>query len=148
MENPFHINYKFSSVFPLKKQEIIALWMYQILTQHVVENYALCFIWQFISTRRSGEESDVESSRESSCGGSSDCEADRQSKSADGKWNQHNQLNADAQQLNRISLRDKSALNVSVDEAEINKSPEALLFEYLEQEQPYNRRPLTDKVKQ
>ncbi|XP_019197397.1 PREDICTED: uncharacterized protein LOC109191264 isoform X2 [Ipomoea nil] len=98
------------------------------------------------SRLRSNEESDVESSRESSCGGSSDCEADRQSKSADLKWNQQNHLNANAQQLNRISLRDKSALNLSADEVEINKSPGALLFEYLEQEQPYNRRPLTDKI--
>ncbi|KAL2556620.1 hypothetical protein Fot_01359 [Forsythia ovata] len=97
--------------------------------------------------RRPGEESDAESSRETSSAGSSDCEADRRSKSiVDGSRNQQNLVNSNCQRLNRLSPRDKSVVNSSSDEAEISNSPGLLLFEYLEQEQPHNRRPLTDKI--
>uniref|UniRef100_A0A5B7BKY5 DUF789 domain-containing protein n=1 Tax=Davidia involucrata TaxID=16924 RepID=A0A5B7BKY5_DAVIN len=97
--------------------------------------------------RRPGEESDAESSRETSSGGSSDCEADRRAKCVvDGSWNQHNLVNVNSQRMDRLSLRNKSLMSSSSDEAEICNSPGLLLFEYLEQEQPYNRKPLTDKV--
>ncbi|KAL2540463.1 Protein of unknown function (DUF789) [Abeliophyllum distichum] len=97
--------------------------------------------------RRPGEESDAESSRETSSAGSSDCEADRSSKTiVDGLRNQQNLVNSNCLRLNRPPLRDKLVLNSSSDEAEISNSPGLLLFEYLEQEQPHNRRPLTDKI--
>ncbi|CAH9112628.1 unnamed protein product [Cuscuta europaea] len=82
--------------------------------------------------RISGEESNVESLKKSSYD--------------DAKWNQHNQLHANSQQLNRISKRDLSVTSLNADESEIRKPSGVLLFEYLEQEQPYNRRPLTDKI--
>ncbi|XP_031110958.1 uncharacterized protein LOC116015094 isoform X1 [Ipomoea triloba] len=82
--------------------------------------------------RRPGEENDEEP-REIS-GGSSNCEADRQCKSA-----------ADVQ-LNRILSRDKPGMCLSGDEGENGKSNGQLLFEYLEQEQPHHRRPLADKI--
>ncbi|CAA3007602.1 Hypothetical predicted protein [Olea europaea subsp. europaea] len=92
--------------------------------------------------RRPGEESDAESSRETSSSGCSDFEADKLSKSAvDGYWNHPN-----AQQPNRLSVRDKFVQSSSSDEAEISNLPGLLLFEYLEQEQPHLRKPLTDKV--
>ncbi|CAI9774292.1 unnamed protein product [Fraxinus pennsylvanica] len=98
--------------------------------------------------RRPGEESDAESSMETSSAGSSDCEADRHSKSvADGSRNQQNLINFNSQRLNKLVLRDKSVISSSSDEAEISNSPGLPVFEYLEQEQPYNRRPLTDKMK-
>ncbi|KAK3020561.1 hypothetical protein RJ639_046911 [Escallonia herrerae] len=97
--------------------------------------------------RRPGEESDAESSRETSSGGSSDCEADRRTKGTlDGSWSQQNLVNSNSQRLNRLSLREKSLMSTSSDEAEIGSSPGLLMFEYLEQEQPYNRKPLCDKV--
>ncbi|KAF5931415.1 hypothetical protein HYC85_032288 [Camellia sinensis] len=97
--------------------------------------------------RRPGEESDAESSRETSSGGSSDCEADRRAKYVvDGSRSQQNLMNLNSQRMNRISLRDKSLMSSSSDEAEICNSPGMLLFEYLEQEQPYNRKPLIDKA--
>ncbi|CAK9135055.1 unnamed protein product [Ilex paraguariensis] len=100
-----------------------------------------------LRVRRPGEERDAESSRETSSGGSSDCEVDRRVKSGvDGSWSQHNLVNLNSQQLNRLSLRDKSQMSSSSDEAEICNSPGLLKFEYLEQEQPHNRKPLTDKV--
>ncbi|XP_059625627.1 uncharacterized protein LOC132268799 [Cornus florida] len=88
--------------------------------------------------RRPGEESDAESSRETSSGGSSDC--------ADGSGSQNILVNMNSQRIDTLSLREKSVMNSSSDEAEICNSPGSLLFEYLEHEQPHNRKPLTDKV--
>ncbi|KAK3008130.1 hypothetical protein RJ639_014242 [Escallonia herrerae] len=97
--------------------------------------------------RRPGEESDAESSRETSSGGSSDCEADWRAKGTlDGSWSRQNLVNSSSQRLNRLSLREKSLTSTHSDEAEIGSSPGLLMFEYLEQEQPYNRKPLSDKV--
>ncbi|XP_059294583.1 uncharacterized protein LOC132047569 [Lycium ferocissimum] len=97
--------------------------------------------------RRPGEEGDADSSRETSSGGSSDCEVDRRSKSSsDGLWNQHSLVNQNAQRLNRLSLRDKAVTGSSSDEAEISNSLGQLMFEYLEHEQPHHRRPLADKI--
>ncbi|CAI9767840.1 unnamed protein product [Fraxinus pennsylvanica] len=97
--------------------------------------------------RRPGEESDAESSMETSSASSSDCEADRRSKSiVDGSRNLQNLMNSNSQRLNKLVLRDKSVISSSSDEAEIPNSSGLLLFEYLEQEQPHNRRPLTDKI--
>ncbi|KAK2965217.1 hypothetical protein RJ640_019972 [Escallonia rubra] len=97
--------------------------------------------------RRPGEESDAESSRETSSGGSSDGEADRRTKGTlDGSWSRQNLVNSSSQRLNRLSLREKSLTSTRSDEAEMGSSPGLLMFEYLEQEQPYNRKPLSDKV--
>lgn len=97
--------------------------------------------------RRPGEESDVESSRETSSAGSSDCEAERRAKSVvDGSCSHQKLVNLNSQRMNRLSLREKSVMSSSSDEAEMSSSPGTLLFEFLEHEQPYNRRPLTDKV--
>ncbi|XP_058222613.1 uncharacterized protein LOC131332417 [Rhododendron vialii] len=97
--------------------------------------------------RRPGEESDVESSRETSSAGSSDCEAERRAKSVvDGSCSHQKLVNLNSQRMNGLSLRDKSVMSSSSDEAEMSNSPGTLLFEFLEHEQPYNRRPLTDKV--
>ncbi|KAH0738785.1 hypothetical protein KY290_037490 [Solanum tuberosum] len=96
---------------------------------------------------RPGEEGDAESSRETSSGGSSDCEVERRSiSSSDGLRNQHSLVNLNAQRLNRLSLSDKAVTVSSSDETEISKSPGQLMFEYLEHEQPHHRRPLADKI--
>ncbi|CAA2957594.1 Hypothetical predicted protein [Olea europaea subsp. europaea] len=91
--------------------------------------------------RRPGEESDSESSRETSSAGSSDREADKRSKSPVDGCRPHQ----NAQQLNRLST-DKFVKSSSSDEAEISNWPGLLLFEYLEQEQPHLRKPLSDKI--
>lgn len=96
---------------------------------------------------RPGEEGDAESSRETSSGGSSDCEVERRSiSSSDGLRNQHSLVNLNAQRLNRLSLSDKAVTVSSSDETEISKSLGQLMFEYLEHEQPHHRRPLADKI--
>lgn len=98
---------------------------------------------------RPGEEGDAESSRETSSGGSSDCEVERRSiSSSDGLRNQHSLVNLNAQRLNRLSLSDKAVMVSSSDETELSKSLGQLMFEYLEHEQPHHRRPLADKVHQ
>ncbi|KAK1354316.1 Scarecrow-like protein 7 [Heracleum sosnowskyi] len=51
-----------------------------------------------------------------------------------------------SQKLKRLSLKDKSPMNTSGGEGEITAAPGLLVFEYLEHEQPYSRRPLTDKI--
>ncbi|GLT56223.1 hypothetical protein SLA2020_292830 [Shorea laevis] len=97
--------------------------------------------------RRPGEVTDAESSRETSSGGSSDCEAERWSRSGvDGSQGQHNIINSFSQKMNRLTLSDKPHLSSSCDEAEVSKSPGMLIYEYLEQEQPHHRKPLYDKV--
>ncbi|XP_044501202.1 uncharacterized protein LOC123222475 isoform X2 [Mangifera indica] len=94
---------------------------------------------------RPGEDSDAESSRETSSGGSSVCEAERHAKGVvDG--GPHNLLNLNYQRLNRLTLRDKTATSSSIDETSVCNSPGSLVFEYLEQEQPRHRQPLYDKV--
>ncbi|PSR89534.1 DIS3-like [Actinidia chinensis var. chinensis] len=97
--------------------------------------------------RRPGEESDAEPSRETSSGGSSDCEADRRAKGVgNGSWSQKNLMNLNSQGMNRLSLREQPIVSSSSDETETCTSPGTLLFEYLEQEPPHNRKPLTDKI--
>lgn len=98
------------------------------------------------SDRRPGEDSDVESSRETSSAGSSDCEAERRGKGVDGAWVQHNLMNLNSQRLSRITLREKHSMSSSSDETEVYNSHGLLVFEYFEQEQPHHRQPLYDKV--
>ncbi|XP_030532462.1 uncharacterized protein LOC115742367 [Rhodamnia argentea] len=97
--------------------------------------------------RRTGEDSDAETSRETSSAGSSDCEVERRGKGiVDASWNQHNLVNSNSQKMNRLTLREKPLVSSSSDEAEVGNSSGTLIFEYLEQEQPHHRKPFYDKV--
>ncbi|KAK9280833.1 hypothetical protein L1049_003722 [Liquidambar formosana] len=97
--------------------------------------------------RRPGEESDAESSRETSSGGSSDCEVERQTKCfADGARSQLNLVNLSSQRMKKLSLQGTPPMSSSSDEAEVSNSTGMLIFEYLEQEQPHHRKPLFDKI--
>ncbi|KAL8094490.1 hypothetical protein AgCh_036135 [Apium graveolens] len=75
--------------------------------------------------KRTCEKSNVESLKETISGSSTD-------------------LNS--QKLKKLSLKDKFPMNTSGGEGEISDVPGLLVFEYLEHEQPYSRRPLTDKA--
>lgn len=57
-----------------------------------------------------------------------------------------NSADLNSQKFKRLSLKDKSPMNSSDGEGEISDAPGLLVFEYLEHEQPYSRRPLTDKA--
>lgn len=98
-------------------------------------------------TRKPGEDSDAESSRETSSAGSSDCEAERRAKSVvDGMRGPHNLMTLNSQRMSKLTLRDKPPLNSFSDEAEVCSSPGLLVFEYFEQQQPHHRPPLYDKA--
>ncbi|XVF72685.1 hypothetical protein PTKIN_Ptkin12aG0139900 [Pterospermum kingtungense] len=86
--------------------------------------------------RRPSGDSDVESSRETSSAGSSDCETEMRVKgSLGGAWGKQNSLG-----INRPPMSSSS------DEVEVGESPGLLVFEYFEQEQPHHRKPLYDKI--
>ncbi|KAF5731413.1 hypothetical protein HS088_TW18G00090 [Tripterygium wilfordii] len=87
-------------------------------------------------TRKPSEESDAESSRETSSVGSSDCEARAQ----------HNIMNWNSERINGLALRERQTISSSSDETELPSSPGLLAFQYLEEEQPFHRKPLYDKV--
>lgn len=93
--------------------------------------------------RRPCENSDAESSREMSSSGSTDCDSERQTKSS---GDRPNLIGANSLRIGGPSLRDVPPLSLSGDESEVSNSTELLIFEYLEQEQPRHRQPLTDKV--
>ncbi|PPS03844.1 hypothetical protein GOBAR_AA16820 [Gossypium barbadense] len=85
---------------------------------------------------RASEDSDVESSRETSSAGSSDCETDRRLKGGVvGAREKHNSQGTNKPPTSSFS-----------DEMEVGKSPGHLVFEYFEQEQPHHRKPLYDKA--
>ncbi|KAG2697551.1 hypothetical protein I3760_07G111600 [Carya illinoinensis] len=102
---------------------------------------------QRLFTRRPGEDSDAGSPGETCSAGSSDCEAERQSKNVvDGARGNHNLISLNSQRMRKLTLREKPANSSSNDEPEVYSSPELPIFEYFEQEQPHHRRPLYDKV--
>ncbi|KAK6120166.1 hypothetical protein DH2020_046072 [Rehmannia glutinosa] len=87
--------------------------------------------------RGPNEDIDAESYRLTSGAGSSDSEGDRRAKSIS---------NSNMQRLNRLSLGDKSVTRTASSETVIANSPGKPSFQFLEYEQPYNRRPLADKI--
>ncbi|XP_039012091.1 uncharacterized protein LOC120141228 [Hibiscus syriacus] len=85
---------------------------------------------------RISEDGNAESLRETSCAGISDSETDRRVKGGvDGAWAQHNSQSTNI-----------SHMCSSSDEVEVGKSTRQLVFEYFEQEQPHQRKPLYDMI--
>ncbi|WCJ22270.1 hypothetical protein M5689_004366 [Euphorbia peplus] len=74
--------------------------------------------------------------------GSSEREAEQQAKG--GRKGKH--MNSNFQGTENLSSRDKSFNGSSTEESGIMNSPGHLVYEYFEQEQPHNRKPLFDKV--
>ncbi|XWS14146.1 hypothetical protein CRYUN_Cryun36dG0098500 [Craigia yunnanensis] len=98
--------------------------------------------------RRSGEESDAESSKETSSDGSnSDCGIGRRATNVvQGAWSQLEIADANIQRLTRLSLRNRPFGASSSDESDSCNPPGQLIFEYLEHDQPFSREPLADKI--
>ncbi|XP_065860422.1 uncharacterized protein [Euphorbia lathyris] len=96
--------------------------------------------------RRHVDDNEAESFRNASSAGrgSSECEAEQQAKG--GVMGQGKHMNSNFQGTQRVSLRDKSFNGSSSEEPENLNSPGLLVYEYFEQEQPHNRKPLYDKV--
>lgn len=97
--------------------------------------------------RRPGEESDAESSRETSSDGSADYGVERgANRVAQGPWSQQKLADVNTQNMNRLSLRNKPFMGSPSGEGEVPNPPGLLLFQYLEQDSPYGREPLADKI--
>ncbi|CAK9145619.1 unnamed protein product [Ilex paraguariensis] len=100
----------------------------------------------FTQLRVPGEESDSESSRETSTDGDSDSGAESGVNGVEGGWSQQKRIIATIQNFDRVSLRENIFMGSSIGESEISNPPGRLIFEYLEQDQPYSREPLADKI--
>uniref|UniRef100_A0A2P2K933 DUF789 domain-containing protein n=1 Tax=Rhizophora mucronata TaxID=61149 RepID=A0A2P2K933_RHIMU len=96
------------------------------------------------SPSRQTEDSDSDF-RDSSSDGSSDCEPERL-KCAGKLWNHHHLTNELPLRMERLPLRDQFVAHQEDDEGESLKSRGSLLFEYLEQDPPYSREPLSEKL--
>ncbi|KAI4364471.1 hypothetical protein MLD38_020559 [Melastoma candidum] len=99
-------------------------------------------------SRRPGEDSDTESSRETSSDGSTEFKMVR---GVNGSMQRNRNYNngenvAVVQNFNGLSLKDNIPSDSSCDEAEESNPPGHLIFEYLERDQPYSREPLADKI--
>ncbi|XP_031110663.1 uncharacterized protein LOC116014846 [Ipomoea triloba] len=99
-----------------------------------------------VGPRRPGEESDGDSYRETSSDDGSEYVAGRGANSIKGKQNQQNLMNATANGFNKLSLRNDGFMESLADENETSNPPGLLIFEFLEQNPPQNRQPLTDKI--
>ncbi|KAA8527407.1 hypothetical protein F0562_034878 [Nyssa sinensis] len=100
----------------------------------------------FMRLRRPGEESDAESSRETNSEGNSECGAVRGANDVQGTSRLQNPVSATSQSFSRPSVRNNLLMGLSVDEGEISNPPGLLIFQYLEEDPPYSREPLADKM--
>ncbi|WOG83827.1 hypothetical protein DCAR_0103005 [Daucus carota subsp. sativus] len=99
------------------------------------------------NVRRPDEDTDTDSSKETSSCACGDFEPDKQRKCAKhGLQSPQNPANLNSRQLNSPSLRDKSVMSSLGSEGETSNSSGLLVCEFFEQEQPYIRKPLTDKI--
>lgn len=99
--------------------------------------------------RQAGEDSDSDSYRDSSSDGSSDYEIDKGVKFTR-EQQTHLHLKSDAPiRLDKLSINDAQSgrrEGFSSDSSEGENSQGQLLFEFLEQDLPYSREPLADKI--
>jgi hypothetical protein len=88
-----------------------------------------------------GEDSDVDYYRDSSSEGSSDSEFGKRTGHSIAQRNNQYRTGDASLQMNRLSVQE----GFSSDESETG-NPQDLLFEYFDQDPPYSREPLADKV--
>ncbi|XP_038984727.1 uncharacterized protein LOC103720972 [Phoenix dactylifera] len=101
-----------------------------------------------INSRRAGEESDGDYYRDSSSDGSSDYEHEKGLKYSRA-WSPNHLTSTSNLRMDRLSLKEKhvaSQEGFSSDDGDSGNSQGRLLFEFLEQDPPYIREPLADKV--
>jgi hypothetical protein len=96
--------------------------------------------------RKSSQESDSESARETSSDSSSGYCHERGQKSNHGSRNHLNALDACNHALEKVSLS-KPFTGSPSEETESCNPPGQLIFQYFEHETPYNREPLADKAR-
>ncbi|XP_052188718.1 uncharacterized protein LOC127799051 isoform X3 [Diospyros lotus] len=93
-----------------------------------------------------GEESDADSSRETSSDGSSEVGPERVANDIQDIQSQQKTVNGTTHSFSRLSLSNGAFGGITPDEGEISNPPGLLIFEYLERDPPYSRKPLADKI--
>ncbi|KAL4569370.1 hypothetical protein LXL04_025006 [Taraxacum kok-saghyz] len=96
-----------------------------------------------IKSRQATEDSDDNSFRDSSSDVSSDYEHER------GSLHNHHPKNDIIHRINHLSINDQNNVlqeGFSSDDSDSASTRSSLLFEYMEQNQPWGREPLTDKI--
>lgn len=96
-----------------------------------------------VRLRQPDDESDADSSRETSSDSSCEYGTGRRASKALCAWGQQSTMLATTQSFSRLSLRNMGS---TADESEITNPPGLLVYEYLEQDMPYSREPLADKI--
>ncbi|KAL6990032.1 hypothetical protein U1Q18_015782 [Sarracenia purpurea var. burkii] len=96
--------------------------------------------------RRPGEDSDPDSSRGISSDNGSELVTEGGAKDVRGAWNQQNTMRAFAQSFDPLSVRINPFMGSTVEEGETSNRPGLLIFEYLEQDPPFSREPLANKI--
>ncbi|KAJ1390534.1 hypothetical protein SESBI_37435 [Sesbania bispinosa] len=119
----------------------------EVMLQHCI---VLRFVYNsnILFDRQLGEDSDSDF-RDSSSDGSSDCEPERGFKCLGEHRNLLHLSDEVPHCMGRLSLRDHPTVpqdGFSSDDGEPVNSQGNLLFEYLEQDPPYSREPLADKI--
>ncbi|KAG0450018.1 hypothetical protein HPP92_026988 [Vanilla planifolia] len=103
---------------------------------------------QQLRHRAPGEDCDFESFRDSCSDGSSDSEIDGGCK-CPGYWCKGHLSRNSTSEMDELSFEEKQTCvqeEFSSDESDGGECQGCLIFEYLEQDRPYSREPLTDKV--
>uniref|UniRef100_A0A2P2K3X8 Uncharacterized protein n=1 Tax=Rhizophora mucronata TaxID=61149 RepID=A0A2P2K3X8_RHIMU len=127
---------------PLSLNEIDSVNQYYVPSLSGIQLYA-----DPLRLRMHGEDSDAEPLRETSSAGSSDWDVEKPVKDEIvGTRGQHDLVKLNSQRMHGLTLTDKPANSSYSDENEICSSSGLLVFEYLEQEQPYFRDPLYEKA--
>ncbi|XP_031279696.1 uncharacterized protein LOC116138077 [Pistacia vera] len=100
-------------------------------------------------SRQAVEDSDGEYYRDSSSDGSSDYEFEKGLKFSNVQQGPYNLINDVPSRIGSLSISDENSAmqeGFSSDDGETGSSRGRLLFEYLEQDTPYSREPLADKI--
>lgn len=100
-------------------------------------------------SRQSAEDSDGEYYRDSSSDGSSDYEVEKGIKFSRVRQGRYHPRNDDPSRIGSLSISDENSTmqeGFSSDDSEAGSSRGHLLFQYLEQDAPYSREPLFDKI--
>lgn len=100
-------------------------------------------------SRQSAEDSDGEYYRDSSSDGSSDYEVEKGSKFSRVRQGRYHLTYDDPSRIGSLSISDENSTmqeGFSSDDSEVGSSRGHMLFQYLEQDTPYSREPLADKI--
>lgn len=103
----------------------------------------------FCRVRQAGEESEGDHCKDSSSDRSSDNDTVKSLKFSKVQQGRYHLMDDITSRISTLSVSDDSITtqeSFSIDDGETSNSRGCLMFEYLEQDSPYSREPLIDKV--